>query len=292
MGKGQVLRNQGGLAQKHFNVGDMRNLVVALPKLYEQELIAKALKDVDVLVGSLEGMIVKKRDLKQATMQQLLTGHTRLPGFSGEWESKELSQLGEISGAGIDKKIRPGEPPVRLVNYMDVYRRNFIYSRDLDQVVTARPEQASRCAVKKGDVFFTPSSEMPFDVAASAVALEDIPDASYSYHVVRLRLDARWDLTFRGYVFKSQKFLDQAARACEGSGVRYVITQTRFRKLSVRFPQNKAEQSAIATVLSDMDAEIEALEQRLNKIRDLKQAMMQELLTGRIRLVSPEARHG
>jgi type I restriction enzyme S subunit len=60
----------------------------------------------------------------------------------------------------------------------------------------------------------------------------------------------------------------------------------------VRFPQNKAEQSAIATVLSDMDAEIEALEQRLNKIRDLKQAMMQELLTGRIRLVSPEARHG
>ena len=253
----------------------------------EQRAIATALSDVDALLGTLNRFIAKKRDLKQAAMQQLLTGQTRLPGFHGEWEKRELGKLGQISGAGVDKKVRPDEPPVRLVNYMDVYRRNFIYSKDLNQVVSAPPEQAARCAVKQGDVFFTPSSEMPFDVAVSAVAMEDIPDAAYSYHVVRLRLDENWDLLFRAYAFKSKEFLNQAARACEGSGVRYVITQGRFRKLSVHFPPTKWEQTAIATVLSDMDAELTALEQRREKTRALKQGMMQELLTGRIRLVEP-----
>jgi type I restriction enzyme, S subunit len=121
--------------------------------------------------------------------------------------------------------------------------------------------------------------------------MEDIPDAAYSYHVVRLRLEADWDLLFRAYVFKTKEFLDQAARASEGSGVRYVITQAKFRQLSVYFPPNKKEQAAIAAILSDMDAELAALEQRLAKTRDLKQAMMQELLTGKTRLVPAEVAH-
>jgi predicted metal-dependent hydrolase len=86
-GKEQVLRNQGGNAQKHFNVGDMRNLVVALPPLPEQRAIADVLSDMDALLGGLDRLIAKKRDLKQAAMQQLLTGQTRLPGFHGEWEA-------------------------------------------------------------------------------------------------------------------------------------------------------------------------------------------------------------
>jgi type I restriction enzyme S subunit len=243
------------------------------------------LSDVDELLGALDLLITKKRDLKQGAMQQLLTGQTRLPGFSGEWEVKEIGQLGSISGAGVDKKVRPGELPVRLVNYMDVYRRSFIRSVDLDHAVSASPEQAARCAVRKGDVFFTPSSEMPFDIAASAVAVEDIPDACYSYHVVRLRLKEDWDLRFRAYAFKTRTFLDQAARTSEGSGVRYVITQGKFRHLTIHYPPDNAEQVAIATVLSDMDAELATLEARRDKTRDLKQAMMQELLTGKTRLV-------
>ena len=261
------------------------------PPLPEQRAIATALSDIDALLGGLDRLIAKKRDLKQAAMQQLLTGRTRLPGFHGEWAVKELGQLGSISGAGVDKKIRPGEPPVRLVNYMDVYRRSFIRSTDLDHLVSASPDQAARCAVRKGDVFFTPSSEMPFDIAASAVATEDIPDASYSYHVVRLRLDEDWDLSFRAHAFKTHTFLDQAARTSEGSGVRYVITQGKFRQLTIRYPSDKAEQAAIAAVLSDMDAELAALETRRNKTRDLKQAMMQELLTGKTRLVPAGAPH-
>jgi len=274
-----------GSTFKRVNVEQIRNFSVPMPPPAEQHAIAEALSDVDALLGSLDRLIAKKSDLKQAAMQQLLTGQTRLPGFHGEWEVRTLGQLGKISGSGVDKKIRPDEPPVRLVNYMDVYRRTFIYSKDLNHVVSASPEQAARCAVRRGDVFFTPSSEMPFDVAVSAVAMEDIPDAAYSYHVVRLRLDEDWDLLFRAYAFKSQEFVKQAARASEGSGVRYVITQGRFRQLSVRYPPTKPEQTAIAEVLTDMDAELAALEQRREKTRALKHAMMQELLTGRTRLV-------
>ena len=274
-----------GSTFKRVNVEQIRNFSVPMPPPAEQHAIAEALSDVDALLGGLDRLIAKKRDLKQAAMQQLLTGQTRLPGFHGEWEVRTLGQLGKISGSGVDKKIRPDEPPVRLVNYMDVYRRTFIYSKDLNHVVSASPEQAARCAVRRGDVFFTPSSEMPFDVAVSAVAMEDIPDAAYSYHVVRLRLDEDWDLLFRAYAFKSQEFVKQAARASEGSGVRYVITQGRFRQLSVRYPPTKPEQTAIAEVLTDMDAELAALEQRREKTRALKHAMMQELLTGRTRLV-------
>lgn len=270
---------------------DVRNFPIAYPPPPEQRAIAAALSHVDALLGGLDRLIAKKCDLIKATMQQLLTGQTRLPGFHGEWKVKELGQLGIISAAGVDKKIRSGEPPVRLVNYMDVYRRSFIGSKDLDHVVSAPPDQALRCAVRKGDVFFTPSSEMPFDIAASAVAVEDIPDACYSYHVVRLRLNEDWDLRFRAYAFKTQAFLDQAARTSEGSGVRYVITQSKFRQLTIRYPSDKVEQTAIAAALFDMDAELATLEARRDKTRDLKQAMMQELLTGKARLVPAGAAH-
>lgn len=272
-------------AQANISLQDVRELLLPVPPAAEQRAIATALRDVDALLGKLDRLIAKKRDLKQAVMQQLPTGQTRLSGFSGEWAMKSLGELGVIAGAGVDKKIRPGEPPVRLVNYMDVYRRTFIRSADLEHTVSAPPEQAARCAVRKGDIFFTPSSEMPYDIAASAVAVEDIPDACYSYHVVRLRLAEDWDLNFRAYAFTTQVFLDQAARMSEGSGVRYVITQGKFRQLAIRYPSDKREQTAIAAVLSDMDAEIAALEARRGKTRDLKQAMMQELLMGRTRLV-------
>jgi type I restriction enzyme S subunit len=284
-GKGQVLRSQGGLAQQHFNVRDLRHLLVALPDLPEQRAIASALADVDALLGALTKIIDKKRDLKKAAMQQLLTGQKRLPGFSGDWKLKTLGELGEISGAGVDKKIRPGEIPVRLVNYLDVYRRGFIYSKDLSHFVSAPTEQAARCSVRKGDVFFTPSSEVPYDIAVSAVAMEDIPDAVYSYHLVRLRLFEDWDLSYRGYAFKSRQFFIQAERTCEGSGVRYVITLPRFRQLLVLVPPTLEEQAAIGAVLRDVDLEIDSLVQRREKTRSLKHGIIQELLTGRTRLV-------
>jgi type I restriction enzyme S subunit len=265
---------------------DILNKQIAVPPtVTEQNSIASSLSDVDALIISLEKLIAKKRAIKQGAMQELLTGKRRLPGFSGKWETKKLGEIGEITGAGIDKKSRPNEVPVKLVNYLDVFRKDFIYSKDLNHWVTAPTAQAQRCAVKKGDVFFTPSSEMRWDIGISAVAMEDIPDAGYSYHVDRLRLFDDWDLAFRTYIFKTKNFLDQAETICEGSGKRYVISLTKFRELTVKYSVNKTEQTAIANILSDMDTEINSLEQKRDKYIMLKQGMMQVLLTGKVRLI-------
>jgi type I restriction enzyme S subunit len=280
----QIMSMRSG--QPGINGNEYGQLLLPLPPTKaEQTAIATALSDTDALINSMEELIAKKRNIKQGAMQELLSCKKRLPGFSGKWEVKKLGEIGEITGAGVDKKIKPDEVPVRLVNYLDVYRRDFIYSRYLNHHVTAPPTQAQRCSVKKGDIFFTPSSEMPFDIGISAVAMEDIPDAAYSYHVVRLRLNEDWDLAFRAYIFKTRYFLNQAETFCEGSGTRYVITQKRFRELTIYYPIDKAEQTAIDTIFGDMDAEIEALEAKLEKYKMVKQGMMQELLTGKTRLI-------
>jgi type I restriction enzyme S subunit len=248
------------------------------PTKAEQTAIATALSDADALINSLEKLIAKKRNIKQGAMQQLLKPKEG-------WEHKLLGEIGLISGAGVDKLINEDEVPVRLVNYMDVFKRDFIYSNELNHWVTAPQHKAIKCAVKQGDVFFTPSSEMRYDIAVSAVAMEDIPNAVYSYHLVRLRLSEDWDLNFRTYIFKTRYFLGQAEQVCEGSGKRYVITLPKFRSLKVYYPKTKEEQNEIATILSDMDAEIQALETKLEKYRKIKLGMMQNLLTGKIRLI-------
>ena len=283
-----LLANAGITATNIVSKYTFSNLVFEVPPLPEQRAIAEVLSDVDGLLSSLEALIAKKQAIKQAIMQQLLTGKTRLPGFSGAWETKQLGEIGEISGAGVDKKVNSNEVPVRLVNYLDVYNKTFLYSKDLTHEVSARPDQVRRCVVEKGDIFFTPSSEVPDDIGCSAVAMEDISDSVYSYHVVRLRLKTDWDLYFRAYIFDTNEFLNQASRQCEGSGTRYVISLPKFRAMTVRFPPNVEEQNAIASVLSDMDAEIAALEQRRDKTRAIKQGMMQQLLTGRVRLLKKE----
>lgn len=281
----RMVEDAGGSTIKHIYITVVDKMPIGIPPdKAEQRKIAEALSDMDTLLAGLDRLIAKKRELKQAAMQQLLTGQTRLPGFQGQWDVRRLGEIGEISGSGVDKKSRPDEVPVRLVNYMDVYRRAFIFSTDLDYTVTAQPHHARRCNVRKGDVFFTPSSETRDDIANSAVAMEDIADAAYSYHIVRLRLSDPWDLRFRTYAFKTRAFLRQAETVCDGGGTRYVISLSKFRNLVVSVPP-VAEQAAIAEILWDMDAELFALEARRDKTRALKQGMMQELLTGRTRLV-------
>lgn len=254
------------------------------PPLPEQKAIAEALSDVDELITALDKKIAKKRLIKQGAMQELLTGKKRLPGFEEEWEKKTIEDLGELTGSGVDKKFKEDEHFVRLVNYLDVFRRDYIYDKELDFWTTANDLKKEQCNVLQGDVFFTPSSEMPFDIAISAVAMNDMKDVCYSYHIYRLRFHIDIDLCFKAYMFKSQFFYDQANVACEGSGKRYVISLSKFKKLKVYYPTNIQEQQAIATILSNMDKEIAELEAQRDKYRLVKSGMMQKLLTGEIRM--------
>jgi len=260
------------------------NFQIPLPPLPEQEAIAEVLSDTDALITALEKRIAKKRLIKQGTMQTLLTPPARRGG-KDDWEVKKLGEIADITSAGVDKKIKPNETPVTLINYMDVYNRDYIYRNELSHIVTAPFAKTINCNVKKGDIFLLPSSETRTDIGTCAISMENMDDAVYSYHILRLRYLIEIDELFGMFMLKTQSFLNQSETLCEGSGKRYVVSMNKFRSMEVFYPKLKDEQTRIATILSDMDSEIDVLEKKLSKTKELKQGLMQQLLTGKIRLV-------
>lgn len=273
----------GGAISRLYNE-NIANAKLLLPPLPEQEKIAGILGMWDEAIEKLSGLIEQKKLLKKGLMQKLLTGKTRLPGFSQPWKEVKLGEIGTISSAGVDKKIVEGEDLVELLNYMDVYKKDFLYKTDTSMTVSAPMRQIKNCNLRKGDIFFTPSSETPDDIAHSAVVMEDIPNGVYSYHIIRLRPTTLIDLKFSAYAFKTAKFYKQAYAWCEGSGQRYVISQDDFRNMKIYIPSNISEQHAIAEVLSTADDEINLLNQKLEAIKEQKKGLMQQLLTGQIRV--------
>lgn len=269
----------------HISVENIKKTIFASPNYAEQRRIAEALSDVDELIASLEKLIEKKKALKQGVMQELLTGKRRLPGFSGEWESVNLEQIGVLSGSGVDKKVLPDEKTITLLNYTNVYHQTAISRKDLAHQVTASDRKITECSVKKYDVFLTPTSETPDEIAFSAVAVEDMPDVVYSYHVVRLRPYDSFNGAYINYAMNTEVFRNQATMLAEGSGIRYVITLKKFRDMVIMVPCDLNEQNAIVQVLFDYENEIDKLTQKLDKVRSIKSGMMSELLTGKIRLV-------
>ena len=276
--KTQMLRLAVGMKVFGVSKPQLKTILIPIPPLPEQTAISNALSDMDALISQTEKLIEKKKAIKQGVMQELLKPKEG-------WVTKKLGEIGEISGAGVDKKIVDGEVPVRLVNYMDVYKRDFIYSNELSHWVTAPNQKLLSCQVRKGDVFFTPSSETREDIALPAVAMEDIGDAVYSYHLVRFRAFDNWDLRFKAYIFNTIQFLQQAEKQCEGSGKRYVLTLPKFRSLLISYPSSVEEQEKISDIIWDIDIEIQTTETKLQKLKLQKQGMMQALLTGKIRLI-------
>ena len=275
----EIKKNESGSGMGFVPKNVLQNLTFPLPpSLAEQTAIATALSDADGLITGLEKLIAKKRNIKQGAMQQLLQPKE-------DWEVKKLGEVCDLTGAGIDKKINPNEISVTLLNYLDVYRRDYIYRNELNHKVTAPYNKMLSCDVKKGDIFLTPSSELRTDIGISAISMEDMDGVVYSYHIYRLRFNTNIDKLFGLFLLKTNSFLMQAETFCEGSGKRYVISMGKFKEMTVSFPNSLIEQTRIATILSDMDKELSALEQKLEKYKKVKLGMMQELLTGKTRLV-------
>ena len=253
-----------------------------LPPLPEQRVIAAALSDMDALLAKLDQFIAKKRDLKQAAMQQLLTGQTRLPGFSGEWEEKPVARFSAFVTKGAT-------PTTYGFNWEDdgvVFLRSECVSADgLDltqSMFISEPAHAAlaRGEVRSGDILITITGNVGRVVRLSP----DFGFANINQHIARIRVKDH-DVS-AAFVFH---WLSQASvranYALITTGQAYPqISLKQVRETMVPLP-SFAEQTAIATVLSDMDAEFAALEALRDKTRALEQGMMQELLTGRIRLI-------
>lgn len=243
----------------HLGGSRFQQLLRAWPKTEtEQHAIASALSDVDSLICSLDQLISKKRDIKQATMQQLLTGQTRLPGFHGKWEVKRLGEL----IVRLKKTIRPSSSGRSEGTYPFFTNTTKPVDRYLDE---ADFDTEAIIANTGGEAYFNYYN-------GSFAAMADC-------FVFETRLVTR----FLYYFLKS---VERAVNdnGFTGSGIKH-LDKKYLNQMEVRCPSDLPEQTAIAEVLSDMDAEIAALEQRRDKTRDLKQGMMQELLTGRIRLL-------
>ena len=246
-------------AQPKLALGQIESFLVGVPRsVFEQRAIAEALGDVDALLGALDAVLAKKRDLKQAAMQQLLTGQTRLPGFSGEWDTKRLGDLLEYQ-----------QPTPYLVKSSE-YDDSFTIP-----VLTAGKTFILGYTNEEHGVFRSLPAII-FDDFTTSTQYVDFPFKAKS-SAMKILLAKNQGLNLR-LIYQIMQMIDFQP----GEHKRHWISE--YQKMTIKMPSDN-EQSAIATILSDMDAELAALEARRAKTQALKQGMMQELLTGRTRLV-------
>ncbi len=247
-----------GTKQTNLRRNEVLACPLGIPKSEtEQRTIAAALSDVDALLSGLDRLIAKKRDLKQAAMQQLLTGKTRLPGFNGVWE---VNRLGDVCQIVTGKKdVNEGSPsgqfPFFTCSRTHTYSDSFSF--DTEAILIAGNGEVGNLHYYNGK----------FEAYQRTYVLQNI----------KINVRYLWQQL-------SVHLADSLGLGKVGSSIPY-IKRENLTDFEFLCPLDPTEQTAIAAVLSDMDAELAALEARRDKTRDLKQAMMQELLTGKIRLM-------
>ena len=244
----------------NLGLATIRGTKIPLPPSEdEQRAIAEALSDVDGLLGGLDRLIAKKRDLKQAAMQQLLTGQTRLPGFHGEWEVKRLGDVASVSkGTQLHSSETDDGGKFAHLNG-GITPSSYTHKSNTDGNTIAISEGGNSCGFVQ---FMT----------------EPYWCGGHCYSVIPNSVDNH----FLYHALKGQQSAIMGLRV--GSGLPNV-QKTGLLDFKVALPATLPEQTAIAEVLTEVDGELAVLEQRREKTRSLKQAMMQELLTGRTRLV-------
>ena len=266
------------------NRNDLHQLEVCLPTGHAaQRQIAEVLTDIDRQITVLDRVIAKKEAIKQGMMQQLLTGETRLPGFTGAWKEWSMRSLGKPYGGLVGKtKEDFGVGEARYVPFMAVMARVRVTGQSLLRVRVGSAERQN--VIKNDDLLFNTSSETPDELAMCAVAT-DLPADTYLNSFCfgfRLYSADTADSLFLAYLFRSEAGRQLMKTYAQGA-IRYNLSRAQFRNVVVVLPPID-EQRAIAGVLNDIDSVIGALQDVHAKAKSIKQGIMQELLTGRTRL--------
>lgn len=269
-GKRQMESYLVGGAQQVLNIGTAAKFNLPLPPRAEQETIAEALSDADALIESLEQLLAKKRQIKQGAMQELLTGKHRLPGFSGDWVAKRLGSLCDIA---------MGRTPSRLDAASWGAGYKWLSIADLkSKVVSESKEEITPFAAASMQVIREGTLLMSFKLSIGRLCFAGCD--LYTNEAICSFNNLKANASFLYYILGRTDFSLYGKQAVKG----YTLNKESLQSVEVRLPPIE-EQTAIATLLSDMDTELAALETKLSKARQLKRGMMQELLTGRIRLV-------
>lgn len=261
-------------------------LEISVPSGAEQRAIADALVCADGLIDGLERAIAKKQAIKQGMMQQLLSGRTRLPGFSKAWVDLRAGDLGTFrGGSGFAPRFQGAvSGPIPFFKVSDMNNDgNELFMREANNYVT-EVQRKSMGAV------LMPADAIVFAKVGAAVFLERkriltmpscIDNNMAAYTVDKSRVTAR----FLHYLLSAFPMSSLVA-----TGALPSLNGGQLRSIPISLPTELEEQKAIAAVLTDSDAEIGALETRLVKARDIKIGMMQQLLTGHVRLPVEAAR--
>ncbi len=260
-----------------------RDWYIPLPTLTEQKAIAEALSDADALIEALEQLLAKKRQVKQGAMQELLTGKKRLVE-SGKWEVKRLGDECEL--------ITKGTTPTSLGKDFTSSGINFIKvetldtdGKILDEMVAFIDEVThkllKRSQLKEGDLLISIAGALG---RTGIVGKEILPaNTNQALAIARLKSGAQLNLLYI-YQYLKTETIKKHIDGISVQGAQANLSLQNIADLPIYAP-DLPEQAAIAEILSDMDAEITALEGKLSKARQVKQGMMSELLTGRIRLI-------
>lgn len=280
---------QGTVTNLHLE--EIREFLIPLPPtLEEQEKIAQVLSDFDSAIAHLDKLINKKRNVKQGTMQQLLTGKQRLPGFSGEWKVKKLGEiLDYIKGFAFNSSEYKNNG-VRIIRISDttydsIKEENPVY------IKTNQALNFEKWKLKENDIILSTVGSKPplYESMVGRVILvsQKYEGSLLNQNAVLLREKfnnvAKQRLIY--FNLKMKRYLDYIEKIFRGNANQASITLFDLFDFTISLPSLPEEQQAIAQVLSDMDAEIEALEKKRDKYQAMKQGMMQELLTGKTRLI-------
>ncbi|MBP7468451.1 MAG: restriction endonuclease subunit S [Thauera sp.] len=260
---------------------DIREFPIPLPPLAEQRAIATALSDVDALLAQLDRLIAKKRDIKQAAMQQLLTGKTRLPGFDGEWQDIRLREIATFRTGPFGSALHKSDytfDGVPVINPMHIIDGRLVPTESMS-VTESAAQGLSEFRLRENDLVIGRRGEM----GRCAVVKRDNDEWLCGTGSMIVRTIGSVDPSYLQRVLASPAVVSAIEESSVGSTMTN-LNQKVLGSITVPLPALE-EQTAISTLLSDLDAELTALEARRDKTRALKQGMMQELLTGRTRLV-------
>lgn len=283
----RIMRSVVGTTRLEFSIATLRQFQLPIPPTKEeQRAIAQALSDVDALLRALDRLIAKKRYLKQAAMQQLLTGQTRLSGFHGEWEVKRLGDVADVfKGSGLSKAAISLSGTRKCILYGELFTT---YGRVIRDVLS-RTDAIDGKLAQIGDILMPGSTTtVGIDLAIASALLTEGVFLGGDINIIRKKGAQRYDPEFlANYLTHVKKF--EIADKTQGITIIHLYGRTML-DLSISLP-TMPEQAAIAEVLSEMDAELLRLEQLRDKTRALKQGMMQELLTGKTRLIASVSAH-
>ncbi|WP_416755680.1 restriction endonuclease subunit S [Mycoplasma sp. VS42A] len=257
---------------------------VVFPSFDEQQEISDLLDNLALLIHSQELKLEKLQTIKQSLLNKMFAPYDRkipeirFKGFKEEWKEFKLGNIGIFNSNGVDKIYREKDNVVHMVNYMDVYNKIAITSNNIDSfmITTANNSELLKNNLIKGDILFTPSSETIDDIGHTLVVQETIPNLVYSYHLVRFRPNSEefWE-SFANYCLDQKRLCAQYMLRAQGVQ-RFVLNREHFNSLSAVKP-SISEQKKINDLLSSFDSYIKSQEQKLEKLNNIKQALLEKM---------------